>query len=105
MIGLRSRRFGESIASMSRSFDDNVRRFLEQIGHGFEKDEASGLYAPISKTPILQQSTHTGRDKPLHVDVRRDWKVIALQTVISLLTLALLYFTVRYTKKQWLETN
>jgi hypothetical protein len=81
--------------------DEHPRPGQQQSGYREPKgifdayvlDKSRGLYLKATR----ERERHPQQDK----EVRRDWIAIA----ISALTLVLLFFTVRYTRKQWLETN
>ena len=99
---------------MFKPFDERVRHYLQRVGEHFFLNESSGLYQPYPKpepppsnsTPDpLPHQVGSGRQTVFHVNVLRDWMVILIPAVFSLLTLVLLIATVVYTRRQWLQAN
>jgi hypothetical protein len=86
---------------MLKSFDDKVQQYLERIGHHYFFNESNGLYQPYPKPEPAKPQTQTA----FHVAFSRDWIAILVPAGLTILTLILLFFTVRYTRRQWLEAN
>jgi hypothetical protein len=93
------------LAGNPREYDEEkAKQYLDAIDDRYTLSQSGRLYQPKSaesKRDDHDDATGTNTHTPLHVNVLRDWLVIS----ISGLTLLLLLFTVRYTRKQWLENN
>jgi hypothetical protein len=79
-------------------------KYLQKIGDRYVYNGTSGLYEPKPSNSKGDNEHHPSQEtkRPLfHVEVKRDWLIL----VLSFLTLLGLGFTVRYTRKQWLESN
>lgn len=87
-----------------KKYEDDANDYLRSSEHRYVLNVASRMYQPkafASEAEGRDNPAGTNRHKRFHVSVLHDWLAICL----SALTLLLLFFTVRYTRKQWLENN
>jgi hypothetical protein len=77
--------------------------FIGPDGHGYIFDHRSRIYKPKSKQSTEEDSRENRQTKPLgyhRIEVRRDWWVFGITTVISLATFWIVALYTNYAKKQ-----
>ena len=90
--------------SKRSEYDKDAQSYLDKVSDRYIFDRTGGIYKQKSHDDAEKRCTDTtGRFKrfPFWVNVKRDWVAF----VLSGLTLILLAYTVRYTRRQWIAMS
>src|SRR6266403_3858865 len=84
----------------------NPKRYLRNIDDTYIFDADTGIYKPrAEETEQERKRQHPGSnpESRFFTNPRTDWRPVLVATCVSLLTIVLLFFTVRYSRLQYRE--